>query len=64
VILLQVNLVSGDEPETLCEGYYEIKDTSIYAGSSIPEIGHYHWLSGSIYRLLPNNKADYLVRTI
>jgi hypothetical protein len=31
VILLQVDLVSGDEPETVCEGYYETKDTSIFA---------------------------------
>jgi hypothetical protein len=41
VILLQVDLVSGDEPETVCEGYYETKDTSIFAWSSVPGIGHY-----------------------
>jgi hypothetical protein len=31
VILLQVNHAFGDEPETICEGYYEIEDTSIFA---------------------------------
>jgi hypothetical protein len=31
VILLQVNLVSGDELETVCEGCYEIEDTFIFA---------------------------------
>jgi hypothetical protein len=33
VILLQVNPASGDEPEIVCEGYYETKDTSIFAWS-------------------------------
>ncbi len=32
VILLQVNLIFGDEPETICEGFYETKDISIFAG--------------------------------
>jgi hypothetical protein len=40
VILLQVDLASGDEPETVCEGCYETKDTSIFAWSSIPVVGH------------------------
>jgi hypothetical protein len=31
VILLQVDPASGDELETVCEGYYEIEDTSIFA---------------------------------
>ncbi len=31
VILLQVNPVSDDEPEIVYEGYYETKDTSIFA---------------------------------
>jgi hypothetical protein len=31
VILLQVDLASGDEPETICEGCYETEDTSIFA---------------------------------
>jgi len=39
VILLQVNLAFGDEPEIVCKGCYEIKDTSIFAWSSIPDIG-------------------------
>jgi hypothetical protein len=33
VILLQVDPASGDEPETVCEGCYEIEDTSIFAWS-------------------------------
>ncbi len=64
VILLQVNPVFGDEPETICEGCYETKDTSIFAWSSVPGISHYCWLHGPIRRLLPNSKVDYLVRTI
>jgi hypothetical protein len=63
VILLQVDLASGDEPETVCECYYEIEDTSIFAWSSVPGVGHYRWLRGPIRRLPPNSKADYLVRT-
>jgi hypothetical protein len=31
VILLQVNPASSDEPEIVCEGYYETEDTSIFA---------------------------------
>jgi len=64
VILLQINPGSGDEPKTVCEGCYETEDTSIFAWSSIPNIGHYRWLRGPIHRLPPNSKADYLVRTI
>ncbi len=64
MILLQVDPASGDEPETVCEGCYETKDTSIFAWSSVPGVGHYRWLHGSIRRLPPNSKADYLVRTI
>ncbi len=64
VILLQVDPASSDEPKTICEGCYETEDTSIFAWSSVPNIGHYRWLRGSIRRLPPNNKADYLVRTI
>jgi len=61
VILLQVDPVSSDEPETVC---YETEDTSIFAWSSVPGVGHYRWLRGPIRRLPPNSKADYLVRTI
>jgi len=64
VILLQVNLASSDKPETVCEGCYEIEDTSIFAWSSIPNVGHYRWLCGPTRRLPPNSKANYLVRTI
>ncbi len=64
VILLQVDPTSGDEPETVCEGCYKTKDTSIFAWSSVPGVGHYRWLRGLIRRLPPNSKADYLVRTI
>jgi hypothetical protein len=64
VILLQVDPASGDEPETVYEGCYEIEDTSIFAWSSVPSVGHYHWLRSPIRQLPPNSKADYLVRTI
>jgi hypothetical protein len=64
VILLQVDLAFGDKPETVCERCYETEDTSIFAWSSVPGVGHYRWLHGSIRRLPPNSKADYLVRTI
>jgi hypothetical protein len=64
VILLQVDPASGDEPETVCEGCYETKDTSIFAWSSVPGVGHYRWLRGPIRQLPPNSKADYLVRII
>jgi hypothetical protein len=43
VILLQIDLVSGDELETVCEGHQEIEDISIFAWSSIPSVGHYRW---------------------
>jgi hypothetical protein len=64
VILLQVDLVSSDEPEIVCEGCYETENTSIFAWSSIPDVGHYRWLHGPICRLPPNSKGDYLIRTI
>ncbi len=60
VILLQVNLASGDEPETIYEGCYETKDTSIFTWFLIFEIRHYRWLGG---QLPPNTKVDYLVCT-
>ncbi len=41
VILLQVDPTFGDELETICEGCYETKDTSIFAWSSVPDVGHY-----------------------
>jgi hypothetical protein len=41
-ILLQVDPTSSDEPETVYEGCYETKDTSIFTWSSIFGIGHYH----------------------
>jgi hypothetical protein len=64
VILLQVDPAFGEEPETVYEGCYETEDTSIFAWSSVPGVGHYRWLRGPICRLPPNSKADYLVRTI
>ncbi len=64
VILLQVDPASDDESETVCEGYYETEDTFIFVWSSVLDVGHYRWLRGPIRRLPPNNKADYLVRTI
>jgi hypothetical protein len=64
VILLQVNPAFGDEPEIVCEGCYEIEDTSIFAWPSVPGVGHYRWLRSPIHQLPLNSKADYLVRTI
>jgi hypothetical protein len=64
VILLQVDPAFGDELETVCEGCYETEDTSIFAWSSVPGVGHYRWLRDLIRRLPPDSKADYLVRTI
>ncbi len=64
MILLQVDPASGDEPEIVCEGCYEIENTFIFTWSSVPGVGHYRWLRGLIRRLPPNSKADYLVRTI
>jgi hypothetical protein len=64
VILLQVDPAFGDKPKTVCEGCYETKNTFIFVWSSVPGIGHYRWLRGLIRQLPPNNKADYLVRTI
>ncbi len=64
VILLQVDHASSDEPETVCEGCYETEYTSIFTWSSIPSVGHYHWLRSLIRRLPPNNKANYVIRTI
>jgi len=64
VILLQVDPTSSDKPEIVCKGCYETEDTSIFAWSLIPGVGHYRWLRGPIRQLPPNSKADYLVRTI
>ncbi len=64
MILLQINPAFGDKPETIYEGCYEIKDTSIFAWSLIPDIGHYRWLCNSIHQLPPNSKVNYLICTI
>jgi hypothetical protein len=64
MILLQINLVSGDEPKTICEGCYGIEDTSIFAWSLILSVGHYRWLRSPIRQLHLNSKVDYLVHTI
>jgi hypothetical protein len=64
VILLQVDPTSGEELETVFKGCYEIKDTSIFTWSSLPGVGHYHWLCGPIRQLPPNGEANYLIRTI
>jgi hypothetical protein len=42
VILLQVDFASSDEFEIVCKGFYEIEDTSIFAWSSILNVGLYH----------------------
>ncbi len=64
MILLQIDLISGDEPETIYKGCYETENTSIFAWSLIPNIGHYRWLCDLNRQLPPNSKADYLVCTI
>ncbi len=64
VILLQVNPTSSDEPETISKGCYKTKDISIFAWSSIPNVGHYHWLQSLIRPLPHNSKTDYLVHAI
>ncbi len=64
VILLQIDLASGDEPETVCEGCYKIKNTSIFTWFSIFDIAHFYWLFGPIHQLPLNSKVDYLLRTI
>ncbi len=48
MILLQVDPTYGDEPETVCESYYKIKDISIFTWFLVPRIGHYRWLHCSI----------------
>jgi hypothetical protein len=41
VILLQIDPTSSDEPKTICEGFYETKNASIFGWFSILSIGHY-----------------------
>jgi len=64
MILLQVDLASNDELETVYEGCYETEDTFIFTWSLIPDIKHYYWLRGLIRPLPLNSKANYLIRTI
>ncbi len=64
MILLQVNLASGDKPETVCGGYYKTENIYLFTWSSVPDVGHHCWLRGPICRLPPNSKANYLVHTI
>ncbi len=64
MILLQVDFAFGDELEIIYESFYKIENTSIFAWFSILDIKHYYWLHNLIHQLPPNNKADYLVRTI
>jgi hypothetical protein len=49
VILLQVDPAFGNEPETVCEGCYETENISIFAWSSVPDVGHYRWLRSLIH---------------
>ncbi len=64
VILLQVDPASSDKPEIVYEGFCKTRDTSIFAWSSIPDVGHYCWLHGPVRRLPPNNKAICTIRRI
>ncbi len=41
VILLQIDPTFGDEPKIVYENCYESENTSIFAWSSIPNVGHY-----------------------
>jgi hypothetical protein len=51
VILMQIDPISHDEPETVYEGCYETEDTFIFAWSSIFNVGHYYYLRGPICQL-------------
>ncbi len=64
MILLEVDPAFSDELEIICEGYYETKDTSIFAWFLIPGVEHYCWLQSPIHWLPSNSKADYLIHTI
>jgi hypothetical protein len=56
--------IFGDEHETICEGFYEIEDASMFAWFSILGVGHYRRLCCPFCQLPPNSKMDYLVRII
>jgi hypothetical protein len=49
MILLQVDFVYGDEPEIVCEGFYETKDISIFKWFSNFSVKHYRWLCDLIH---------------
>jgi hypothetical protein len=49
VILLQVDLAFGDKPKTVYESCCETENTSIFAWSLVPGVGHYRWLHSSIH---------------
>ncbi len=51
MILLQVDPTFGDEPEIVYEDCYKTENNFIFTWSSIPDVGHYHWLHGLIRRL-------------
>ncbi len=52
MILLQIDPVSGDEHEIICEGCYETEDIFIFAWFLVSGIRHYCWLRGPIRRFL------------
>ncbi len=62
VILLQIDVAFNDEPKIIYNFFYEIKDTLIFAWSSILDVEHYCWLCSPICRL-PLNKVYYLVHS-
>jgi hypothetical protein len=64
MILLQVDVISSDEPEIVCESSYEIEDILIFAWFTILGIKYYCWLCSPIWWLPLNGKVDYLVHTI
>jgi hypothetical protein len=60
MILLQVDATFNDEFEIVYKGFYKTENTFIFAWSSIPSVGNYHWLRSLIHQLLPNNKVNKL----
>jgi len=60
MILLQVDAAFNDEFEIVYKGFYKTENTFIFAWSSIPSVGNYHWLRSLIHQLPPNNKVNKL----
>jgi hypothetical protein len=65
VILLQIDLTSGNESKIVYKGFYKSENTSIFTWSSFPTldtiIGYAIWFVDFI---LTSKQIDYLVRII